>query len=225
MIKKLAIGLSLLLTGVCIYSLIIVYQAASYTERAVLTDYKSGVWRIYNEKKYPLTIKTEDISQDRLDWLLKIQDPGFYEHNGIDLFTPGAGLTTISQSIVKKLYFKEFKPGFRKLKQSLIARFVVNEKLDKNQQLEIFINSVYMGNLDGKTIYGLGAASQAYYKKEISQLSENEYLSLVAMLIGPDQFNILDNAELNRERVSRIKEVLSGKYKPKVLTDLYYNRT
>lgn len=225
MIRKLAIGISLLLTGVCIYSFIVIYQAASYTEEVVLVDYRSGAWRIYGETVHPLTLRTEDLSQDQLNWLLKIQDPEFYKHNGIDLSTPGAGLTTISQSIVKKLYFKEFKPGYRKLKQSLIARFVVNEKLDKNQQLEIFINSVYMGNLKGEKLYGLSQSSQAYYGKEVYHLSDDEYLSLVAMLIGPDQFNILRNAEMNKKRTSRIKEVISGKYQPKALTDVYYNRT
>ncbi|HVG90910.1 MAG TPA: hypothetical protein VNB54_05415, partial [Alphaproteobacteria bacterium] len=27
----------------------------------------------------------------RLNWLLKVQDPDFYQHHGVDLGTPGAG--------------------------------------------------------------------------------------------------------------------------------------
>jgi len=225
MIKKLVTGILLSLIGVCIYSFIVIFQANIYTEDVVLSDYKNGIWRIHEGKEHPLILKTEDMSREQLRWLLKIQDPGFYEHNGIDLFTPGAGLTTITQSIVKKLYFKEFKPGFKKIKQSLIARLVVNEMLNKNQQLEIFINSVYMGNVNGEEIYGLSQSSQAYYGKEVFNLSEDEYLSLVAMLIGPNQFSLLENIEMNRERADRIRAVISGKYQPKALTDVYYNRT
>jgi membrane carboxypeptidase/penicillin-binding protein len=224
MIKKSGIAISLILIGVFIYSAGVISQAETYTEEVILNDHQLGVWRIYGGKEYPLTLKIGDLTQKQVDWMLAIQDPGFYEHNGIDLSTPGAGLTTISQSIVKKLYFKAFKPGIRKLKQSLIARFVVNNQLTKNQQLEIFINSVYMGSLEGKKIYGLAQSSQIYFGKEVSQLSEKEYLSLIAMLIGPDRFNVLEAPEKNRERVSRIKAVLSGAYKPSELTDVYYNR-
>jgi membrane carboxypeptidase/penicillin-binding protein len=224
MIKKSGIAISLILIGVFIYSAGVISQAETYTEEVILNDHQFGVWRIYGGKEYPLTLKIGDLTQKQIDWMLTIQDPGFYGHNGIDLSTPGAGLTTISQSIVKKLYFKAFKPGIRKFKQSLIARFVVNNQLTKNQQLEIFINSVYMGSLEGKKIYGLAQSSQIYFGKEVSQLSEKEYLSLIAMLIGPDRFNVLEAPEKNRERVSRIKAVLSGAYKPSELTDVYYNR-
>lgn len=210
--------------GLSIYSLVVTYQAGVYTEEVVLSDYTNGKWRIYDDIGHPIAIRKGDLSQDHVDWLLIVQDPKFYDHNGIDLSTPGAGLTTITQSIVKKLYFKEFNPGFKKLKQSLIARFVVDGKLTKDEQLEIFINSVYMGEVDGHDIYGLASSAQAYYKKEINQLTKDEYLSLIAMLIGPDQYSILTAPEKNRERVSRIKAVISGEYQPVGLTDVYYNR-
>lgn len=50
-------------------------------------------------------------------------------------------------------------------------------------------------------------------------------LALLAMLIGPDLFHVLDAPRMNKERVSRIKAVLSGDYIPKGLTDVYYDRT
>lgn len=224
MIKRLGILISVLLLGLLVYSLVVVYQARFYTDEVILSDYKRGKWRIYEGEERGLRTKVADLSPDRLNWLLKVQDPGFYRHNGIDLSTPGAGLTTITQSIVKKLYFNQFTPGIRKYKQSLIARFVVNEKLKKNEQLEIFINAVYMGSVAGNQLYGLAQSSQVYYGKEVSQLDDDEYLSLVAMLIGSDQFNVLAAPEKNRERMARIKALISGEYEPKELTDLYYDR-
>ncbi len=48
------------------------------------------------------------------DWqkqvIIKVQDPGFYQHNGMDVSTPGAGLTTVSQAIVKNSILKNFRP-------------------------------------------------------------------------------------------------------------------
>jgi membrane carboxypeptidase/penicillin-binding protein len=225
MLKKIGIVFFLFIIGIFAYSIGVVFQAASYADEVILKDYGKGEWRIYGGEKRLITLSVEDLNQKQIDWLLKIQDPGFYGHKGIDLLTPGAGLTTVTQSIVKKLYFKEFKPGYRKYKQSLIARFVVNKKLKKNEQLEIFLNSVYMGSLNGVEIYGLSKASQVYYRKSFKQLSDDEYLSLIAMLIGPNQFSILKEPKKNKERVSRIKAVLTGEYKPRELTDVYYNRT
>lgn len=47
------------------------------------------------------TLDISDLSAWQLDALLKIEDPAFYRHKGVDLKTPGAGLTTITQSLVK----------------------------------------------------------------------------------------------------------------------------
>jgi membrane peptidoglycan carboxypeptidase len=80
-----------------------------------------------------------------------------------------------------------------------------------------------MGSPNGVEIYGLSKASQVYYRKSFKQLSDDEYLSLIAMLIGPNQFSILKQPKKNKERVSRIKAVLTGEYKPRELTDVYYN--
>ncbi len=225
MLKRSVLVIIFLLVSLFVYSVSVVYQARVYTEEVILNDYKKREWRVYAGERLPITIKREELTQKQVDWLLAIQDPKFYEHEGIDLSTPGAGLTTISQSIVKKLYFNEFKPGVSKYKQSLIARFIVNKRLNKDEQLEIFINSVYMGNLKGQRIYGFSKSSQVYYGKPVTQLTDDEYLSLVAMLIGPNQFSVLEAPGKNKERVSRIKAVIAGEYHPKELTDVYYNRT
>ena len=47
----------------------------------------------------------------RIQLLLLLQDPNFYNHQGVDLKTAGAGLTTITQSLSKRLAFNNFNPG------------------------------------------------------------------------------------------------------------------
>ena len=42
-----------------------------------------------------------DMSEDRIQKLLIIEDPNFYKHHGIDFLTPGAGLTTITAVVPK----------------------------------------------------------------------------------------------------------------------------
>ena len=57
----------------------------------------------------------------RRKWLLIVEDPTFETHEGIDLTTPGAGITTITQSLSKRLAFDDFQPGIAKLRQTAYA--------------------------------------------------------------------------------------------------------
>lgn len=163
-----------------------------------------------------------ELSPWQIKALLAVEDPGFYGHHGIDLRTPGAGLTTITQGLAKKLYFHPFKPGIRKLKLMLLAWMVVDPLLPKDEQLELFINLMFMGRANGRPVIGFGEAARIYYGRTLSQLSETEYLSLVAMVIAPVNFHVRDRPQANAERASRLAKVVSGEYQPRGLMDIYY---
>ncbi|NOX42845.1 MAG: hypothetical protein GXP19_03805 [Gammaproteobacteria bacterium] len=74
----------------------------------------------------------------------------------------------MTQAIVKKLYFENFKSGIAKIKQSLIAIFIVDSKLPKKEQLELFVNLSYFGSVNKKPIYGFNRAAFIYYKKPLN---------------------------------------------------------
>jgi len=165
-----------------------------------------------------IRIELSELSDRRRLILLTVEDPDFYNHRGVDLKTPGAGITTITQALVKKLYFREFKPGIRKIKQTLIARFALNPLVSKEDQLLMFMN--VFDFCDNKR--GFSEAAEHYYGKPFSALSEDEYISLVAMFAGCGTYNPIHNPEANAERVRRIKRVLSGEYVPVKMKDIYY---
>lgn len=169
-----------------------------------------------------LILGKSDLTQQQLNILLKVEDPNFYKHNGFDLSTPGAGLTTITQALVKQLYFEKFKPGFLKFKQTLIAIYVLTPATKKDDIINIFLNKVYLGNFKDESVYGFTSATKKYYNKEFKELTENEFISLVAMIIAPNEFNILKHPDRNKNRVERIKLLITDKYKPKSVMDLYY---
>jgi len=174
--------------------------------------------RVTTADKLPLSL--EDFPDGYLDSLLKVEDPGFYSHHGIDLTTPGAGYTTITQALVKQLYFEHFRPGLAKAKQSLIA-MVLDRRVDKRTQLRIFVNTVYMGSPNGEDLHGFSDAARIYYGKDFKAISSDEYLALVAMIIGPDGFNVIKHPEKNAERVKRIKHLLEGHCQPAGNSDVY----
>ncbi len=165
----------------------------------------------------------DDIPKRRLDMILKIEDPGFYQHRGVDFSTPGAGMTSITQSLVKRFYFDDFQPGFAKLEQSLIARFVLDPAMSKPAQLKAYLNHSYFGWRNGRPVIGLAAAARAYYGRDLRQLSDPQFLSLVAMLMAPRDLDPIRNPETNAERVGRIEAMLAGKCAPRGLRDVTYD--
>lgn len=170
-------------------------------------------------------VKFSDIPARKIEQLLAVEDPEFYQHKGVDLSTPGAGLTTITQAMVKYLYFDDFRPGFMKIEQTLIAWLAVNPLIGKDEQLTVFINTAYLGHVDGADVRGFPSAAKVYFGKAFDELTDDEYLSLIAMLIAPNGFSIKYHPDKNRERVELIKRVLSGEYRPKANRDVYYGQS
>jgi len=223
-IKYAGLFLLLIISGIFTYYVYEVNEARKYTRKTISQDLAKAQWRNPNGTIKRFEIVSHDLSKRQIEILLEVQDPGFYNHNGIDLSTPGAGLTTITQAIVKKLYFDEFKPGIAKIKQTSIARFALNELISKKDQLTLFINAVYFGQVDGKPVVGLQSAAEAYYDRPIRNLTEEQYISLIAMIVMPGTFHIIDHPEWNKDRTDRIKALVSGEYKPKGLMDQFYGK-
>lgn len=171
-------------------------------------------------KPQPLVLAS--LSPEQKEILLKVEDPGFYDHSGIDVSSPGQGMTTITQGLVKLLYFDPFRPGFAKIEQSLIARFVLDRHLSKDQQLTLFINHAYLGARGSRQIHGFAEGSRAHFGKPFDALSRDEYIGLVGMLIGPNEFRP-DNPGAYDERVARIKALLAGQCKPIGVFDPFYD--
>jgi membrane peptidoglycan carboxypeptidase len=200
-----AMALAVMVAGYYAYQ---IHEARNFTREVLIPRFQAT--------SYPLQLK--DLSPWQQEALLKVEDPGFHHHGGVDFSTPGQGITTLTQGLVKLLYFDKFQPGLAKLRQTLIAALVLDPLVSKQDQLLLFINLVPMG---GQT-RGLAEAAQAYYHKPFAELSQDEYLALVGTIIAPATFNPQRYPQRNQERVARIKKLLGGEYKPKGLMDLYY---
>ena len=174
-------------------------------------------------EKGPL-LKYSDLSPRQESILLAIEDPMFRKHHGVDLSTPGAGWTTITQGLAKSLYFpRGFKPGVAKIRQTLIAQNALDPLVSKNKQLTLYLNITYLGNHKGRQVSGFADAAQTYFQKDFSELTEREFVSLVAMTIAPDHLE--PKSEANKQRVTNIEAYLQGAYTPTDVLDLKFEGT
>ena len=173
-------------------------------------------------QRFGKQVKYTDLSPQQGAILLAVEDPAFFRHHGIDLTTPGAGMTTITQGLVKLLYFPGgFEPGLAKIRQSLIAQYALDALVSKNEQLDLLLNMAYMGSRDGKPIHGFANAAKQFFGKELGALSDAEFQALVAMLIAPNQ--LPPGSPAHAERMRRIDAYLSGQVQPASVLDVRYD--
>ncbi len=155
-----------------------------------------------------------DLGLDHRAILIAVEDPAFYTHVGFDFTTPGAGITTITQSLSKRQAFDEFIPGYRKLRQTTYA-IGLEKGLTKPQILTLFLETVSMGRgPDGNWITGLFAASEAHYGLPPQQISKDQFIALVAVMIAPRDLALGKSDAGLQDRIGRIARLLAGTCAP-----------
>lgn len=162
----------------------------------------------------------DSLTPERLSILLKVQDPGFYAHSGIDLTTPGAGLTTLTQSLSKRLAFEEFKPGIAKIRQSGYA-IGLDSVLTKDEQIALFLDTVGMGNSKDGWVTGFHKASQTFFNAGPNDITEEQFYALVAVLIAPSRLKLNAPNQLLQERVQRIERLAKNNCQPNGFDDVW----
>ncbi|SFS04373.1 transglycosylase domain-containing protein [Yoonia litorea] len=161
-----------------------------------------------------------DLGIEQLRQLILVQDPGFLDHAGVDLSTAGGGLTTISQSLAKRLGFEEFRPGVGKIRQTGFA-IGLERRLTKNQILALWLDTVEMGRGPEGWMTGFFTASENIYGRAPSELTDHEYHRLLAVLIAPGRFRLLESDTDLDDRAWRIARLASGDCSPESQSDVW----
>lgn len=128
-----------------------------------------------------------------LDAIIVAEDGTFYSHSGFDWFEvkesikrnieegrAARGASTITQQLAKNLYLSTSKNPMRKLKEMSIT-FFLERRLSKQRILELYVNVIEWGN----GIFGIEAASRAYFGKSASSLTVDEGARLAAVIPSP----------------------------------------
>jgi len=109
------------------------------------------------------------------------------------------GASTITQQVAKNLWLNPSYNPLRKLKEAALT-VQLNRELDKERVLEIYLNVAQFG----PGIFGAEAASEAYFHKPASDLTEWEAAQLAAGLPDPDAWHPGSGNRTYRWRVSLI---------------------
>lgn len=126
------------------------------------------------------------------------EDQLFPDHNGFDIkaikkamnynkrhATKVRGASTISQQVAKNVFLWQGKSLFRKGLEVYFT-FMIEKVWSKKRILEMYLNVAEMG----KGIFGVQAASKAYFNKDAKNLTRAEAAMIAASLPNPKVYTV-----------------------------------
>ena len=119
------------------------------------------------------------------------------------------GGSTITQQLVKNRFLTPDKTLKRKLKELLMA-LILETKLSKDEILELYLNTVYMGQTGAYGIYGFRSAGEYYFNTPLSRLNTAQCAMLSAMVRSPGNLNPFSNPEKAKMRRDFILKKMAG---------------
>lgn len=156
-------------------------------------------------------IQLEEIPQFLQNAFLAVEDHRFFQHRGIN---PGRilkaawhdlvhlslaqGASTITQQLVKNVYLSHERSFSRKLKE-LFYTLKLEFHLSKIQILELYLNQIYFGH----GAYGVKAAAETYFQKNLDQLNSAEMALLAGLPKGPAYYSPYRHPRRARTRLQQ----------------------
>ena len=160
----------------------------------------------YTQKR--VYVPMERIPDNLLNALLATEDRRFYNHWGVDVIrlmkaivvdistmSKKQGASTITQQLARNLYFTHKQTIARKLKE-LITAIQIERHYSKREILEMYLTQTYFGG----GAYGVQAASQKFFGKNVEELELEECALLVAVLKAPTRYSPIYKPERAEKR-------------------------
>ena len=157
-------------------------------------------------------VSAAEVPDDLIHAVLAAEDARFYRHAGVSFSgmaraawvnTRGRGLrqggSTLTQQLVKNLYLTQERTFTRKA-QEIVLSLLLEARYSKQEILEAYLNEIYLGASSGVSLMGVGAASRAYFGKDVSQLDLGEAAVLAGMISSPASYSPLGHPERCRKR-------------------------
>ena len=150
----------------------------------------------------------EDIPDNLKNAFISIEDKRFENHRGVDWFrTITAGInyylkfshsyggSTITQQLIKNVTDEDDYSFQRKI-QEIFWALDLETKMDKSEILGLYLNIINLS----QGCYGVGAAADYYFSKDVSELTLSECACIAAITNSPTYYDPLRNPQNNDRR-------------------------
>ena len=192
-------------------------------------DGKTEIARIGNgaNKENTELVTYSDLPEVLIDALVATEDSRFFQHNGFDAARffkaslgqlagqNAGGASTLSMQVMKNKFNGTESEGIagiiRKFKDIYMAVFKLEAVYTKEEIIEFYLNSQWLGNgtsYYNSSIVGVEQASQYYFGKSVSDLTLPEASLIVGMFNNPFVLNPYRNPEGASERRSTVLSLM-----------------
>jgi len=172
------------------------------------------LYDIYGEENRTM-VEIDKVPASLVDATLAVEDAEFYIHQGLSI--PGIvrsfvlnltqqglyGGSTLSQQVVKNTLLTTERTLSRKIKE-MVLTIQVEKRYSKDEILKMYINEVPYGG----TAYGVQAASQLYFGKDVKDLTLAESALLAGLPQSPTNYSPFgtypENAKARQETVLKL---------------------
>jgi len=163
-------------------------------------------------------VKYDEIPKVMVDAVLAIEDRRFFEHNGVNFIRMAEatwidithqrheqGGSTLTMQLSRGFFLTPEKKVTRKLAEMLIA-MELEQKLSKQQIFEYYANWVDLGQRGSFTISGFAEASQAYFNKDLKDITLPEAAMLAGIIQRPSYLSPYRHPERALDRRNLVLE-------------------
>ncbi|MEG3754905.1 PBP1A family penicillin-binding protein [Psychromonas arctica] len=158
------------------------------------------------KRRIPLLRK--EIPDQLVNAFIATEDSRFYQHVGMDpigilraasvyIMSGSAkqGASTITQQVARNFFLSNEKTILRKVREIFIA-IQIEQILTKDEILMLYLNKIALGHRS----FGVGAAAQVYFGKNVSDLTLSEMAVLAGLPKAPSRLNPIYSVENATER-------------------------
>ena len=197
-------------------------EVAAYSPKTISRVY-SGEGRLIDEfaRERRLFQPVSEIPELVKHAFISAEDKNFYIHHGFDpVGMAGAawqavvsggtnvrGASTIPQQVVKNILLSSDRNLERKVKELILA-VRVEQTLSKDKILELYLNEIFLG----QNSYGVAAAAQTYFNKQLDQLAPHEAAMLAAMPQSPSRSPVTNKDRITERRNYVLREMWQNGY-------------
>jgi len=191
------------------------------TETSHIYDINGQLLLSIHDEANREVIPFEEISNNLKLAVLAIEDSHFFVHQGIN---PGAviraalanfesgqtveGASTLTMQLVKNLFLTPEREFSRKIAEAVLA-IRLEQILDKNELLELYLNQVYWGH----NLYGAETAAQSYFNKSARDLTLAEAAMMAGLIQSPESYSPFADYQLaKRQQAIVINRMLDLKW-------------
>ncbi len=159
-----------------------------------------------------LPVKLAQMPSTLINAFLDVEDQRFFEHKGVDFYSlvrafkqlvatgrKQEGASTITMQVARNYFLNREKTFTRKINEILLA-FNIDKYFSKREILELYLNKIYFGH----RAYGVAAAAQVYYGKELHELTIAEQAMLAGLPQAPSRNNPISNPDAAVERRNHV---------------------